>query len=154
MNSRLGFDLLPDLKTLERPPKVVVQLHVEEHADGYVRYVTTRYGNLVDAFSLSSRHLADAVHDDYGVSRDRIAVIPTGVDAERSSPPERVRRGPGLEPEWSTSSTRAGWPPEGPLMMVEVALPVGKKQIAERRLCRTEVRVDLDRAPVMFLRGF
>ena len=62
MNSRLGYDLLPDLASLPVPPKVVVQLHVEE-ADrrGYVRYVTTRYGNLVDAFSVTSRHLGEAI---------------------------------------------------------------------------------------------
>ena len=38
MNSRLGFELLPDLASLPRPPKVVVQLHVEEQdRSGYVR---------------------------------------------------------------------------------------------------------------------
>ena len=58
MNSRLGYELLPDLARLPRPPKVVVQLHVEEaDRSGYVRYVTTRYGNLVDAFSVTSEHL-------------------------------------------------------------------------------------------------
>ena len=30
MNSRLGYELLPDLASLPRPPRVVVQLHVEE----------------------------------------------------------------------------------------------------------------------------
>src|SRR4051794_28373907 len=55
MNSRLGFELLPDLAALPAPPAVVVQLHVEESdRSGYVRYVTSRYGNLVDAFSVSS----------------------------------------------------------------------------------------------------
>ncbi len=62
MNSRIGFDLLPDLRGLPRRPKVVVQLHVEEPTrDGYVRYVTTRYGNLVDAFSVSRRQVGEAV---------------------------------------------------------------------------------------------
>ncbi len=42
MNSRLGFELLPDLASLPAPPAVVVQLHVEEEdRSGYVRYVTT-----------------------------------------------------------------------------------------------------------------
>ena len=90
MNSRIGFELLPDLLALERRPAVVVQLHVEEpDRSGYVRYVTTRYGNLVDAFSVSSQHLADAVAG-YGVGRDRIRVIPTGVDATGQFNPERV----------------------------------------------------------------
>jgi len=91
MNSRLGFDLLPDLAALPRPPKVVVQLHVEEQdRSGYVRYVTTRYGNLVDAFSLTSLHLADAV-ERYDVPRSKCRVIYTGVDAEREFNPERVK---------------------------------------------------------------
>lgn len=82
MNSRLGFDLLPDLAALSTPPAVVVQLHVEEvDKSGYVRYVTSRYGNLVDRFSISNQHVADAVHG-YGVPREKIDVIYTGVDAE------------------------------------------------------------------------
>src|SRR2546421_5399325 len=55
MNSRLGFDLLPDIHCLPDRPRVVVQFHGEEPEQaGYVRYVTTRYGNLVDAFSLTT----------------------------------------------------------------------------------------------------
>jgi glycosyltransferase involved in cell wall biosynthesis len=88
MNSRLGFDLLPDLNCLPAPPAVVLQLHVEEvDKSGYVRYVTTRYGNLVDRFSISNRHVADAVHG-YGVPRDKIEVIYTGVDAEEEFSPQ------------------------------------------------------------------
>lgn len=90
MNSRLGYELLPDLAALPHPPVVVVQLHVEEpDRSGYVRYVTTRYGNLVDAFSVSSRHLADAV-ERYDVSANKIHVIPTGVDGSGQFNPERV----------------------------------------------------------------
>jgi glycosyltransferase involved in cell wall biosynthesis len=99
MNSRLGYELLPDLACLPRPPKVVVQLHVEEaDRSGYVRYVTTRYGNLVHAFSVTSEQLADAVHG-YGIPRDRIHVIYTGVDAEEEFSPDRVEPAPGLDPE-------------------------------------------------------
>jgi glycosyltransferase involved in cell wall biosynthesis len=80
MNSRMGFDLLPDFRALKRPPKVVVQLHVEEPSrDGYVRYVTTRYGNLVDAYSVSSIHVGEAVVG-YGIPRERVVPIPTGID--------------------------------------------------------------------------
>jgi glycosyltransferase involved in cell wall biosynthesis len=90
MNSRLGFELLPDLAALDHLPAVVVQLHVEEpDRSGYVRYVTTRYGNLVDAFSVSSRHLGEAV-EAYDVLARKIHVIPTGVDAEREFNPARV----------------------------------------------------------------
>lgn len=97
MNSRLGYELLPDLASLPRPPATVVQLHVEEeNRSGYVRYVTTRYGNLVDAFSLSSQHLAEAVVG-YGVHRSRCHVIPTGIDAEGEFCRERVKPVAGLE---------------------------------------------------------
>jgi len=99
MNSRLGYDMLPDLGCLPDPPKVVVQLHVEEaDRSGYVRYVTTRYGNLVDVFSVTSEHLADVVHG-YGVPRGKIRVIHTGVDAAREFSPQRVEPIEGLDPE-------------------------------------------------------
>ncbi len=97
MNSRLGFDLLPDLAALPRPPAVVVQLHVEEQdKSGYVRYVTTRYGNLVDAFSVTSHHLADAV-ERYDIPRSKCRVIYTGVDAEEEFAPDHVEPIEGLE---------------------------------------------------------
>lgn len=82
MNSRIAYDLLSRFRALDDPPKVVVQLHVEEPTrDGYVRYVTTRYGGLVDAYSVSSAAVADAVVD-YGIARERVEVIHTGIDAE------------------------------------------------------------------------
>ena len=97
MNSRLAYELLPDLNALPRPPKVVVQLHVEEQdRSGYVRLITRRYGNLVDAFSVTSHHLAQAV-EGYDVARSKIHVIPTGVDAENEFSPDRVRAVEGLE---------------------------------------------------------
>jgi glycosyltransferase involved in cell wall biosynthesis len=86
MNSRIGFDLLPDLHSLKRRPKIVVQLHVEEPTrDGYVRYVTTRFGNLVDAFSVSSAHVGEAIVG-YGVPAERVHAIPTGIDTEHFDP--------------------------------------------------------------------
>ncbi len=91
MDSRLGYDLLPDICSLPRRPATVVQLHVEEHhRAGYVRYVTTRYGNLVDAFSVTSRQLARAITDDYEVASGKCRVIYTGVDAQREFSPELV----------------------------------------------------------------
>jgi len=90
MNSRLGFDLLPDIKCLPEAPGVVVQLHVEEaDRSGYVRYVTTRYGNLVDRFSVTSEHLAAAVQN-YGIAADRTQVVYIGVDAEEEFSPAAV----------------------------------------------------------------
>jgi hypothetical protein len=100
MNSRLSFDLLPDIRALPDPPSVVVQLHVEESdRSGYVRYVTTRYGNLVDAFSITSRHLARAVVRDYDIPSGKCHVIYTGVDAAGEFSPTRVTPVSGLEGE-------------------------------------------------------
>jgi glycosyltransferase involved in cell wall biosynthesis len=90
MNSRLGYDLLPDMTCLPEPPAVVVQLHAEEpNQTGYVRYVTRRYGNLVDAFSVVSENLKQTIAD-YEIAASRIEVIYLGVDSEGEFDPERV----------------------------------------------------------------
>lgn len=96
MNARIGFELIADMASLPHPPGVVIQLHVEEHdRSGYVRLVTTRYGNLVDGFSVVSEDLARAVRG-YDVPPEKISVIPLGVDArgrfdpERAQPPESL----------------------------------------------------------------
>lgn len=121
MNSRLGFDLLPDITGIPNPPGIVVQLHVEEaDRSGYVRYVTTRYGNLVDRFSVTSDHLAAAV-EGYGVPPERIKVVYIGVDAEEEFASERV------EPiELDEGKLHVLFPArivqqKDPLLMVEVA---------------------------------
>jgi len=90
MNSRLGFDLLPDMTCLSEPPAVVVQLHAEEpDKSGYVRYSTRRYGNLVDSFSVTSEQLKQAVVG-YDIPPSRVEVIYTGVDGEQEFNPEHV----------------------------------------------------------------
>jgi glycosyltransferase involved in cell wall biosynthesis len=121
MNSRLGYELLPDLAALPRPPAVVVQLHVEEpDRSGYVRYVTTRYGNLVDAFSVSSRHLAEAV-EGYEVPAGKIHVIPTGVDAQAEFNPDRVKRAvPVEEGDFNVLVPGRLTEQKDPLLMVDV----------------------------------
>ena len=122
MNSRLGFDLLPDIRRLPRPPIVVVQLHVEEpDRSGYVRYVTTRYGNLVDAFSVTNEQVARAVTE-YGVPASRRTIIYTGVDAATTFSPDRVRPIASFE----SGLTHVLFPArlvdqKDPLLMVEVA---------------------------------
>lgn len=121
MNSRLGYELLPDIHALPHRPRIVVQLHVEERdRSGYVRYVTTRFGNLVDAFSLTSSYLAEAVVE-YGVTRDRIRIIPTGVEAEEEFSPDRVRPLAGLDPDLTHILYPARLVSQkNPLLMVEV----------------------------------
>jgi glycosyltransferase involved in cell wall biosynthesis len=100
MNSRLGFELLPDLCVLPNPPAIVVQLHVEEDTrGGYVRYVTTRYGSLVDAFSVTSRHLAATLVKDYDISPTKCHVIYSGVDGAEEFDPDHIEPIRGLEPD-------------------------------------------------------
>ncbi len=130
MNSRIGFDLLPDFRALRCPPKVVVQLHVEEPTrDGYVRYVTTRYGSLVDGFSVSSAAVGDAVVG-YGISRDRVSVIPTGIDADHFSP-RRVNPQPGFaEGTVHLLFIARLVPQKDPLLMVEVARELDRRGLS------------------------
>jgi glycosyltransferase involved in cell wall biosynthesis len=90
MNSRLGYDLLPDMTCLPEPPAVVVQLHAEEpNQTGYVRYVSRRYGNLIDAFSVVSENLKETIVD-YEIPPSRIEVIYLGVDGEGEFDPAQV----------------------------------------------------------------
>jgi len=130
MNSRLGFDLLPDLGCLPRPPAVVVQLHVEEtDRSGYVRYVTTRYGNLVDRFSVSSEHLADAVCG-YGVPRERVRVIYTGVDPEGEFSPRNAEPVDGLDRDRLQILYPARLVEQkDPLLMVDVAAALRDRDV-------------------------
>jgi glycosyltransferase involved in cell wall biosynthesis len=122
MNSRLGFDLLPDITGIADAPGIVVQLHVEERdRSGYVRYVTTRYGNLVDRFSVTSEHLAAAV-EGYGVPQERTKVVYIGVDAEEEFSPQQVEPVEGLD----DGRLHVLFPArivqqKDPLLMVEVA---------------------------------
>jgi glycosyltransferase involved in cell wall biosynthesis len=121
MNSRVAFDLLPDLVALPNAPGLLVQLHVEEaDRSGYVRYVTTRYGNLVDAWSVSSRHLA-GILEEYGVLPMNIEVIYTGIDAEDEFHPDRAVAVP-LEPDALHVLYLGRWVAQkDPLLMIEVA---------------------------------
>ena len=136
MNSRLGFDLLPDLTALDKPPAVVVQLHVEEpDKSGYVRYVTSRYGNLVHGFSVSSHHLAAAVVG-YDVSPARVHVIPTGVDADDEFNPDRVTpRAPKDPSTFRVLFAGRLAEQKDPMMMLEVA----RRLAARRPMVRVEV---------------
>src|SRR4051812_28683997 len=99
MNSRLAFDLLPAIASLPNAPAVVVQLHVEEDdRSGFVQYVTTRYGNLVDAFSIVSDHLTEVVVRDYEMPRSKCRTIHLGIDATEEFSPDRAEPVPEVEP--------------------------------------------------------
>jgi glycosyltransferase involved in cell wall biosynthesis len=90
MNTRLAFDLIPDMTCLPDPPAVVVQMHAEEpDGGGYVRYVTRRYASLVDAFSVVSHHLKETVVG-YEIPPSKIEVIHLGVDGEIEFDPARA----------------------------------------------------------------
>ena len=62
VDSRLGFDLLPDMTALPEPLAVVARMHTSEpHQTDYVQYVARRYGNLVDAFSVADAQVKQAL---------------------------------------------------------------------------------------------
>jgi glycosyltransferase involved in cell wall biosynthesis len=130
MNSRLGFDLLPDMTCLPEPPAVVVQLHAEEpDRTGYVRYVARRYGNLIDAFSVVSEDLKQTIAD-YEIPPSRIEVIYLGVDSEGEFDPARVPR-----ESAGNGAKRILWPgrlveQKDPLLTMEV-LALAKQRGAE-----------------------
>lgn len=124
MNSRLGFDLLPAMKSAFPHLRTVVQLHVEEEdRSGYCRYVTTRYGNLVDGFSLTSEDLRGKVRR-YQMSPSKLHVIYTGLDPDRFDPgpsagahTRRATGSPGLDVLFPARLTAQ----KDPLLMVRVA---------------------------------
>lgn len=90
MNSRLAYDMLPVFKTYYPHLRTVVQLHVEEEdRTGYCRYVTTRYDNLIDAYSVTSQHLKQSLLH-YQVSPAKLQVIYTGVDCDNEFNPEKI----------------------------------------------------------------
>jgi hypothetical protein len=78
VDARLGFDLLPDIACLPRPPVVVAQMRDPgpDHCS-YVRYVTRRYGNLVDAFSVTGESLRQAAIE-HQIAPSKIEVIADG----------------------------------------------------------------------------
>jgi glycosyltransferase involved in cell wall biosynthesis len=87
LNSRLGFDLLPDIACLPHPPTVVAQLQSDEvERFSYVQYVARRYGNLVDAFSVTTERLKETTVG-HEIPPSRIEVIPAVVegDAEQAT---------------------------------------------------------------------
>lgn len=129
MHSRLGLDLIPDLAALAHPPAIVVQLHLDEPGGGgYVPYAAQRYAQAIDAFSVSSRHLAGVLarHD---VPADKVHVIPTGVDAEREFHPGLVEPhelGPGPHVLWAGRLVHQ----KDPITAVEVAGELAVRGVA------------------------
>ncbi len=77
-NVRLPLLLLPDLAALERPPRVVLQLH-DPLPDGLNSYAAERYDSLIDAYSVVSGEIAGVLRE-LGVSPSKIHVIHAGID--------------------------------------------------------------------------
>ncbi|HTT93530.1 MAG TPA: glycosyltransferase [Solirubrobacterales bacterium] len=84
LDSRLGFDLLPDIACLRKPPVVVARMLSPEPAKtGYETYVGRRYGNLIDAFSVADEQVKDALVSQF-IPPSRIEVIAPGPDSARA----------------------------------------------------------------------
>ncbi len=85
VNARLGFDLIPALKLAYPPVQVVVQFHGEEPDGGdSIRYVASRYDNLVDAYSVTSRDRVQQLHDNWVSPRKIHVIVEHTGDAHRA----------------------------------------------------------------------
>jgi glycosyltransferase involved in cell wall biosynthesis len=105
MDSRLGFDLLPDIGCLRHPPAVVAQMHdTEPGHTNYVRYVARRYGNLVDAFSVTNEDLKRKVVEQE-IPPSRVEVI----GAEASEKETGSRHGDLYERLLATRPASSRW---------------------------------------------
>jgi glycosyltransferase involved in cell wall biosynthesis len=133
MNSKLGFDLLPELTEGTDAPGVVVQMHAEEvDRSGYVRYVSTRLRDHVDCFSLSNEAVAAALRE-YGVPEEKIRVIYTGADAEGEFDPATVEAITSRPDERLQILFAARLVEQkDPLLMVEVAAALRDEGVAFR----------------------
>jgi hypothetical protein len=75
-DSRLGFDLLPDMTCLPQPPAVVARMRAgEDDGVSYLRYASRRYGNLIDSFSVAGEELLETLVG-YEIPPSRIEVAP------------------------------------------------------------------------------
>ena len=129
MNSQLGFDLIPFIKAAHPTVAVVVQQHAEEHDESlYVRYVATRYGHLLDAYSATSEDLKRRIVG-YGVDPAKVEVIYTGIDASQEWVPEpRGDRDP-AEPLRVLYAGRLE-DQKDPHLLVDIAAELARRQVA------------------------
>ncbi len=82
-DSRLGYDLLPDISCLPHPPAVVAQIDQQHSGQiGYARYATRRYGNLIDTFSVADERTKELTVG-YEIPPSRVEVIANGETACR-----------------------------------------------------------------------
>jgi hypothetical protein len=78
LDSRLGFDLLPDIACLAKPPVIVARMPAPGVAEtGYETYVARRYGSLVDAFSVADEGVKGSLVSQF-IPPSRIEVIAPG----------------------------------------------------------------------------
>jgi hypothetical protein len=76
VNSRLGFDLLPFIRTSYPRTRVTADVGSRGAYDQVLMtYVTTRYGNVVDGFCASTSETADQLAATY-ISSSRVVLMP------------------------------------------------------------------------------
>ncbi len=102
MDSRLGFDLLPDIASLARPPAVVAELNPGEKGEvDFARYAARRYGNLIDAFAVTEWRLKKAVSG-HEIPRSKISIVDPDGGRDHAELYERLlasRATPGRRPD-------------------------------------------------------
>jgi hypothetical protein len=78
LDSRLAFDLLPDIACLAKPPAIVARMPAPGVGEiGYEIYVARRYGSLVEAFSVADEAVKDSLVSQF-IPPSRIEVIAPG----------------------------------------------------------------------------
>ncbi|TJY44256.1 glycosyltransferase [Cohnella pontilimi] len=86
-NSKLAYDLLPELKRRFPPTKTVALLHgyVPEASWDYVRY-SSQYDPYIDRFVVVKKSLQEVLTCTFGIDSHKVALIPNGVDPDQFQP--------------------------------------------------------------------
>jgi len=97
MNSGEGFDSLPRVADLPRPPRRIALVHafgIDRQTGerfGWAVDAPDRYDRFLDGYAATSRMLAEAMVRDYHGSPEKMRVIPLSTEVERFAPARRTR---------------------------------------------------------------
>ncbi len=82
-NSREGFDAIPAITRMPRPPIIIAHIHAEEGLGaGYPAYAGAMYADAIDCFIVHSAG-AKALVVGYGAAETRTRILPVPVDTHR-----------------------------------------------------------------------
>ena len=117
-NSDYGYRLCPEIKSRFPTVPIIDLLHAETPYQQFDNFRTAaRYRRYLDHRVVTTERVASALTGRYGESRDRVSVIPNGVDTQREFNPGLVGRRDararlGLEPDGSVVGFIGRFAPE------------------------------------------